>query len=533
METTKYDVIIIGSGLGGLTAAATLAKDGMKVLVLEQYNKPGGFGQSYTKNNYVFDTAIHAMWLWEDIAEILEEFEEKLDVVTARRGDHILFKDYDLWATSIPEMKDQIQKLVPHEMKNVGMYYDQLIDAQTALVDLMNKPKNFEARVGFVKYKNLWKETLEGVVHNTVKDPIARSLVFGYHDSYLYDYGWHYPAYHLYCTKYLYDSYQPIGGSQVLVDAFVRAIKRMGGELQTNSTVTKIIIENNEAKGVVLDNGETFFAKRAVISNADALLTLDKMIGRDNLPKEMNDELDKWSKCVPTLSYYILNIGLDIDVKAVYNLKGDLTVYYPSMDILNCFKNINAGKLPDDFWLWMVFPSFNDSTLAPKGHSVGVFSILIPHDCEHNSYVSKDYKFDGFRPGSSKGNEYYKFKENLLHKIMKRADEVFPGISSHVKVADIITPQTIERITLNHKGSTLGVAAKPELEKTANKGFNLSIGFKMKTLINKLYLAGGWTESGFSASAVIGSGRDVAFDILGKTGKRIVINPAKRLKRIS
>lgn len=530
--TTNYDVIIIGSGLGGLTAAATLAKEGLSVLILEQYHKLGGFAQSYTKQGYTFDTAIHAMWLWEDISEILAEFGEKIDVVTARRADRIILPEHEIWATSIPEMKEQIQNYVPHESANIGHYYDQLIDAQTVLVNLMNNPQDWEARRSFVKYRNLWKQTQEEVIHHLIKDPMARSLIYGYHDSYLYDYGWHYPAYHLYCTKYLYDSFQPVGGSQPIVDALVRSIKRMGGTLITNSMVKKIIIQNNEAKGVILENGEQFSANKAVISNADAILTLDKMIGRENLPNEMQSELDKWKKAVPSLSYYILNLGLDIDVRKTYDLKGDLTVYYPSSDVLGCLKKINTGILPDDFWLWMVFPSFNDSTLAPPGHSVAIFSILVPYNCEKNSRISQDYHFDGFRPNGYIGNDYYQFKEELTNKILEKADKIFPGISSHIKVKDTITPMTIERTTLNYQGSTLGVVAKPELEKTAQKGFNLSIGFKMKTLINKLYLAGGWTESGFSASAVIGSGRDVAFNIIGKKGKTIAIDPSKRLERL-
>jgi phytoene dehydrogenase-like protein len=162
-----------------------------------------------------------------------------------------------------------------------------------------------------------------------------------------------------------------------------------------------------------------------------------------------------------------------------------------------------------------------------------VFSILVPSHIEQNSHISSEYAFDGFRPQGHKGAEYYSFKDTLTEKILKRADEVYPGISSHVVVKDLITPATIERTTLNYQGSTLGVKAVPELEGTAKKRFNLSIGFKMQTAINRLFLAGGWTESGFSASAVISSGRDVAFKILGKTtGSRIIINPQKRLQRI-
>lgn len=533
MMKQEYDAIIIGSGLGGLTTAATLAKEGLSVLVLEQYYRVGGFGQSYKKGEYTFDTAVHAIWFWDEIEEILKDFDIELNVVGVRRKDRIVFKDgYELYATSIPEMIEQISNIVPEEADNVKEYYEELLMAQEAMVNLVNNPSDWDARRVFVKYRDKWKMTLEEVVCQKVKDPLARSLIFAYHDSYLCDYGWHYPAYHLYCTKYLYDGFLPVGGSQPLVDALAQAILKYGGDIKCNTMVKKIIVEDNVATGVVTEDGSVYKASKAVVSNADAMLTLEKMIGRDQLPQHMCEEVDRWKNFVPSLSYYILNTGLDIDVKQVYGMQGDLTIYYPKTDILRDFKKINLGKLEDDFWLWMVFPTVNDESLAPKGHSVAIFSILVPYNCENFSNVSLDYSFDGFYPNGEKGEEYEKFKEEMTEKILTRAEEVYPGISSHIVEKDFITPQTIERVTLNYKGSTLGVMSKPEFGGLQKRAFDLSIGFKMKTEIKQLYLAGGWTETGFSAPGVIGSGRMVAHMILEIPPKGIFIDSNHRLERL-
>lgn len=533
MDKKIYDVIIIGSGLGGLSAAALLAKRGLSVLVLEQFNRIGGFGQSYSLDGYVFDIAVHAIWFWDEIEKFLDELDIHLDVVPARRKDRILFKEgYEYFCTNIPDMKRQISEIVPEAKDEVAEYYDNLLVAQKALVDIDNDPMNFQCRLEFARHRQLWKKTLEEAVNDTVTNPLARSLIFGYHDSYLFDYGWHYPAYHLYCTKYLYDGFLPVGGSQPLVDALEQCILNNGGKILVSTTVKKIIVEQNRAQGVITDDGNVFLAKKAVISNADAILTLEQMVGREKLSKQSIEELDKWKKNVPSLSYYILNVGLDIDVQKEYGIEGDLTIYYPRTDVMSCFKEIDKGCLPDDFWLWMIFPSVNDKTLAPEGGSVAIFSVLVPYNCEQYSHVSKDYQFDGFRPLGNKGNEYVAFKEKLTEKILARAEEVYPGISQHIVVKDMITPLTIERTTLNHKGSTLGVKTTPTPKNIPQKAFDFSIGFRMKTEIEGLYLAGGWTETGFSAPGVIGSGRMVAQEILEEPLEGITIDSNHRMEKL-
>ncbi|MBI9097259.1 MAG: NAD(P)/FAD-dependent oxidoreductase [Spirochaetaceae bacterium] len=508
MSEDTYDIIIIGSGLGGLAAAATLSKEGYSVLVLEQYHKLGGFGQSYKINDYIFDTAVHSVWFWEQIDELLKtEFGISLDVVPSRRNDRIIIGDTcEFMATSIPEMADQMKKIIPGESDNIQSYYDELIESQAGFVDWVNNPSDLAAKLRMLKYKDLWRKTLEEAVDSKVRDPLAKSLLYGYHDSYLYDYSWSYPAHHLYLTKYLYDGYQPVGGSQPLVDAFVYASEKYGAEFQTNSLVVKILTEGNEAKGVLLDDGRKIEAGTAVISNADGILTYEKLIGIEKLTSKMKNELKTWKRFAPSLSYYILNVGIDIDVEKVYGLKGDLTVYYPQNEVLKCLKTINAGVLGDDFWLWAVFPSVNDKTLAPPGHSVGVLSVLVPYDIENSSHASGAYNFDGLKAENTKGADYYKFKEVITKRILDRADEIFPGLSKHIVVKDLITPQTIEHTTLNHKGSTLE--------------------------IDKLHLVGGWTEDGFSVPSVLTSGREVAFEISGKTGYRISADVNHRMERL-
>ena len=93
-------------------------------------------------------------------------------------------------------------------------------------------------------------------------------------------------------------------------------------------------------------------------------------------------------------------------------------------------------------------------------------------------------------------------------------------------VQDLITPQTIERTTLNYKGATLGFKVDPS-------DIDMSLGFNRKSEIDKLYMTGAWSENGFSMPSVVNSGNLVAGDILGIKTDNLFINPKHRLERLS
>jgi phytoene dehydrogenase-like protein len=273
------------------------------------------------------------------------------------------------------------------------------------------------------------------------------------------------------------------------------------------------VVEDGRATGVTLEDGRVIHAADGVISNADARLMFTQMLGREEIPKHVQEDYSRWSDTGPSLSYYIVNCGLDIDLRERYGMEHDLTIYFPSYDVLRVYKDINNGILPEDFWLWAVFPSVNDSSLAPKGCSTAIFSILVPYSIENETEADPDY-FDGFRAVSSKGEEYYAKKEEITRRIIARADEVYPGISDHIVFRETWTPQTLQDFTLNHKGSTMGFKVGTLAGK--DKRYISKLGMDIQSGIPGLYMAGGWTEFGFATTAVIQSGRFAAFSVLGK-----------------
>lgn len=535
METDKsqlkssYDCIVIGSGLGGLTASALLAKEGKSVLLVEQADKYGGYGQSLAKDGFVFDYAIHSIFSWGFMKGLLEELGEKVEhgVVSSRRGDHIVFPGDDYWATTIDHMKESLSEKFPEEAETICCYFDDLVGSMSLALEFKEKPSMQTAAKLVTKYPKLWESSLEEVLNSYFKSDRLKAFVYGTHDAYLYDYAWHYSAYHLFHIKYINEGHAIKGGSRFLMDAFVRAIHKFGGDTICNTLAKKIIVKEGVACGVQLEDGTVVNAKDAVVSNADARLTLTKMLDFDTLPEGLKRDFKKWDSSGPSLSYYIVNLGLDIDLKKEYGMEYDLTLYFPSYDLPRIHKDINAGFLPDDFWLWMVFPSVNDPTVAPEGCSTAILSILVPYDIENSTGCNPDY-FDGFRAINEKGEKYYLKKEEIAERMIKRAEDVLPGLGKHIVVKETWTPQNFEEFTLNYKGSTMGFRVMPPNGK--DKQYMSKLGLPIKTELKGLYLAGHWTELGLSTASVVQAGRFAAYDILGKPRPPVAVsNPTDRV----
>jgi phytoene dehydrogenase-like protein len=509
----QYDVIVIGSGIGGLTSAAILAKEGKKVLVVEQSDKFGGFGQSMEKNGYVFDYAIHSIMDWGFIKKVLDDLGETLPfgLVSARRGDRIVFPEHTLLATNIENIVIQLTNFFPEEGDAIKRYFTDLVESMETLLKY-NKSRDLSlANKLVIKYPDFWNKSLEEVINIYFKSEKLKSLIFGFHDGYCYDYAWHYSGHHQYKIKYLHEAHAIKNGSRHLVDAFVRAIIKFGGELRNNTLVKRILVRDERACGILLNDGNEIFANEAVISNADARLTYTRMLDKEILPPKMKESLEKWDSSGVSLSYYLVNVGLDIDVKEKYGMEYDLTVYFPSYDLPGVFKNINKGILPDDFWLWAVFPSVNDPTLAPAGHSTAILSTMVPYGIENDTGCNPGY-FDGFRQIEEKGKKYLQKIEEIERRLIERAEEIFPDISKHIKFKETWTPQTFQDFTLNYKGSTMGFKVEPVTSK--NKRYLSKSGMDIKSQISGLYQVGGWAEFGFSTIAVVQSARFAAYDIL-------------------
>jgi prolycopene isomerase len=273
----NYDVVVIGSGIGGLTCAAYLAKNGLRTLVLEQHSLPGGYCTSFKRKAFTFDAAVH---FTEGLGEGGQFYRILKDLgvegqVRSRRLDPLYRVVLGGESFSVPadavKYVAMLTEKFPYERKGISELFRtlrELNDEIEKLPPVLGAKEKLSVPVRFPLTFRYYKKTFAQMMNDFVKGQKLKSLIAA---------GWPYVGLppsrvsSLIMAQYMYTAhfqghYYPLGGTQVLADTLVGALRRHGGELQLSTRVAKILTKNNRATGVEVANGKRIRAER-VVSN--------------------------------------------------------------------------------------------------------------------------------------------------------------------------------------------------------------------------------------------------------------------------
>jgi phytoene dehydrogenase-like protein len=430
---SEYDVVVIGSGLAGLTAANTLAKIGHSVLLLEQYSNFGGMATWFTrKNGHLFDISLHGFpigmikscrkyWTPEIANSIVQlkrirfenpqfSLETTFDIVDFK---NILKERFNVEAATVDSFFTTVRAM--------NFYDDQSMTTRQLF------EKFFPGRGDVVR---LLMEPIAYANGSTIDDPaITYGIVFSN-----------------FMSKGVY-TFQ--GGTNALLKNMRAEMLRNGVHLRSNTCVEKILIENKQARGVQV-NGREIKAK-AILSNANLKTTIQKLIEPSHFSKPFLDE---------ALAVRLNNSSCQVYI------------------------GIRKGERIDhvgDLLFTSVLPRFDSDALCGKDVSSRTFSIYYPDlrpGSDRYSIVSSTNAH--YRDWKSLTEEQYEAeKKKLIGETVAALEKYLPGVSSRIDHLEASTPKTFERYTQHMEGASFGT-----------KFEGLKVSMNLPNEIHGLYHAG-------------------------------------------
>lgn len=484
----KFDCIVIGAGIAGLSCAAFLSKAGKKVALVERAEKPGGCFSSFQYRGYHFDSGIKAVENAGLLFPMLENFGimDKLDFVKNRvyagfedkvfsmESDESLLAYFDFLGERFPESRSGIEDLLK-EMEELNSFMGSLSGMSgplygktTFLTKLKSIPwffKNGKKLLGFLKklkYNNVpFRDFLRARI---LDDELVSIIDEPFFDGTPAFFGLAYPT-------VFRDYFYPKGGIERIPLEIAEFVRNTGGTVLTNTEVTKILLERNLPVGVVTDTGDELKAS-SIVNAADAKRLYNRLLPENTLDKDFMQRLNRAQVSDSVFSVFM---GVDtppenLDKPVEHIIYVPVAAKYCDYESPDYFKT--AG-------MEISIPCLRDPSLAPEGKTGIILNLNTTQKA-----------MNGWGKGISV-EEYERTKEEVADDVMANFFRLYPSLKEKVEFRIVATPFTMEEKTLNSGGSITGWNYHP------SETFPLRDFMKMKKSINtpvkNLFQVGQWS----------------------------------------
>ncbi len=460
-----WDTIVIGSGMGGMTTAAMLAKLGKRVLVLEQHYVPGGFTHMFNRKNYTWDVGVHAVGevtehsmtgrllsqlsgdklKWASLGPVYDQFHYP-------DGFRIDFPD------NPHQFRDNLCSAFPNDVAAIDDYLNYVRDVARGMkgyymarVTPRGLAPVFDRLLGR-KAQAYLEQSTKAVVDGLTDNEQLRSLFcaqWGYYGSPPSRSSFAMQA--LVVKHFLHGGYYPVGGAGEIARTLLATVEEAGGWTRIRADVDQILVRANKAVGVRLTTGEEIMAPRIIAATG-----IQSAIRR-LLPEEQREQA--WAQSIrqlpPAPAHVCLYIGFKGDIREAGCTAANKWFYNTWDNEADEWQIGDPDAIGEAPCLYCSFPSLKDPRHEPGDDQ--------RHTGEVVTFVPWEVfgKWEGTR-WKKRGVEYDELKKRLADTLLEQLLKRLPGLREMVDYVELSTPLSTDNFCRPISGSIYGIEPTPD-----------------------------------------------------------------------
>ncbi|MCB9234484.1 MAG: NAD(P)/FAD-dependent oxidoreductase [Bacteroidia bacterium] len=461
-KSGPFDVIIIGTGMGGMSCGAALAQYGYKVLMLEQHYIPGGFTHMFGRKGFHWDVGVHAIGEMQPgktprkLLDWLSNSSIKM-VSLGDPFDRFVFPDGFEFELPQGRLKyiDSLKKLFPEQEEGITRYFDTVVKAMKssmsffALKTMSEGIDKLGSGLKSVLQTDYWGKTTTEVLDECGIEGKLRTLLtvhWGYYGTIPDESSF---AMHALTHVHFWNgAFYPEGGSKSIASALLGVILDAGGEVLTKARVECLLTEGKKVTGVKLSDGREVLAPK-VVSAAGAKTTVNKLISEEWKESKWASEVSKIKSSPP---YLCLNLGFEGDIASLGASAANKWLF-DTWDNNQYFWDLNN---PDEepHILYCSFPSLKDPLYdpGPRQKHTGECVTFLPWSW-FKQWENTDW--------GERGEEYLALKKRIEDKLLASLRKAMPELMEKLVLWELSTPLSAKWFTQADEGAIYGLESTP------------------------------------------------------------------------
>jgi phytoene dehydrogenase-like protein len=489
-------VVIIGSGIGGLTCGNLLAKKGHKVVIFESYSTPGGYTAGFRRKGFYFESGTLSFEASNIVFKAMRQIGVHDRIRFVRQPTRWAAGKFDLDLDAFQGLKNTVIAAYASERSSLARFFREAEGIYRAMKPFVGSAAPFPLSSlamlpGMVRLMSLYKRyspiTLGEFAARFFEKNSELYRLFtslGYPDMSAFTLGgWFATVFHDYWTVR--------DGMQAWADVLVNNFEEMGGELRLRSRVDRIVTENGAAVGVA--SGGTFETADAVVAAGDYKKTfLSLLDDRSLVPRDL---LEKIGSAPVSEGVFTVYLGLSMSNEG---LRERLRLPHVMLSDEKPGAE-NRDPMDRDFFdktpVTLYSPSLVNPSLAPRGKSSLMVQAMCPAGWMNN-----------WESGNRK--KYLRLKEIAKKALIRKASFLVPNLARLIEVEDAATPLTYERYTGNTGGATSAWSWNPR-----KRFYENTMTSRVETPVRNLYIGSCWASQIGGVPGAIGAARRCAVKI--------------------